>query len=72
MAIGHPHGLKYSVVAGVLSGTRDVDGVTMLQLAMPIEHGNSGGPVIDMDGKVVGVVTLKSLVTANLPASRCR
>ncbi|MFO0863980.1 MAG: transglutaminase family protein [Gemmataceae bacterium] len=65
-AIGHPQGLKYSVVAGVLSGTRDVEGVTMLQIAMPIEQGNSGGPVIDMQGKVVGVVTLKSLVTANL------
>ena len=65
-AIGHPQGLKYSVVAGVLSGTRDVEGVNMLQIAMPIEQGNSGGPVIDTQGRVVGVVTLKSLVTANL------
>ncbi len=66
VAIGHPRGLEHSVVAGVLSGTRDMDGVTMLQLAIPIEQGNSGGPVLDLEGRVVGVVTMKSLVTANL------
>ena len=38
----------------------------MLQLAIPIEPGNSGGPVLDMDGKVLGIVTMKSLVTPNL------
>ena len=66
VALGHPRGLEHSVVAGVLSGTRDMDGVTMLQLAMPIEQGNSGGPVLDMHGRVLGIVTMKSLVTANL------
>ncbi len=66
VAIGHPQGLEYSVVAGVLSGTRDLEGVTMLQLAIPIEQGNSGGPVLDANGRVVGIVTMKSLVTANL------
>lgn len=66
VALGHPRGLEYSVVSGVLSGQRDVEGMSMLQLAMPIEQGNSGGPVVDMDGKVIGLVTMKSLVTANL------
>jgi serine protease Do len=66
IALGHPQGLKYSVVAGVLSGRRDVEGMAMMQIAMPIEQGNSGGPVLDMFGKVVGIVTMKSLVTANL------
>jgi serine protease Do len=66
VAIGHPRGLEHSVVAGVLSGKRDMDGVPMLQLAIPIEQGNSGGPVLDEGGKVVGIVTMKSLVTANL------
>jgi serine protease Do len=66
VALGHPRGLEYSVVAGVLSGKRDFDGVAMLQLAIPIEQGNSGGPVLDRDGRVVGVVTMKSLVTPNL------
>jgi serine protease Do len=66
VALGHPRGLEYSVVAGVLSGKRDMDGVSMLQLAIPIEQGNSGGPVLDMQGRVIGIVSLKSLVTNNL------
>ena len=66
VALGHPLGLKYSIVAGVLSGRRELENVNMLQIAMPIEPGNSGGPVLDMFGRAVGVVTLKSLVASNL------
>jgi regulator of sirC expression with transglutaminase-like and TPR domain len=44
----------------------EVDGVPMIQLAIPIERGNSGGPVVDLDGRVHGLLTLKSLVTENL------
>ncbi len=66
LALGNPQGLRNSVVAGLLSGKQEIEGQTMLQLAMPIEQGNSGGPLIDLDGKVLGIVTLKSLVTDNL------
>jgi regulator of sirC expression with transglutaminase-like and TPR domain len=66
VVLGHPRGLKYSVVSGVLSGRRDVEGMSMLQLAIPIEPGNSGGPVLDHFGRVHGIVTMKSLVTPNL------
>lgn len=66
LAIGNPQGLVHSVVAGVLSGQREIDGQNMLQLAMPIEPGNSGGPVVDQQGRVVGMITRKSVVTANL------
>jgi serine protease Do len=66
VAIGNPHGLKHSVVAGVVSGTREIDGRQMIQLAIPIEPGNSGGPVLDSDGFVQGLVTMKSAVTENL------
>jgi serine protease Do len=64
--LGHPRGLEYSVVSGVLSGKRDLDGVSMLQLAIPIEQGNSGGPVLDGEGNVLGIVTMKSLLTPTL------
>ena len=64
--MGNPHGLRNSVVAGVNSGIREIDGRKMMQLAIPIEPGNSGGPVVDMHGRVHGIVTMKSLVTANL------
>jgi len=66
VSLGNPHGLKHSVVAGVVSGKRVIDGREMIQLAMPIEPGNSGGPVLDLQGRVQGVVTMKSLVTNNL------
>ena len=66
VTVGNPHGLAFSVVGGVVSGVREVEGRPMLQLAMPIEPGNSGGPVVDPDGRVVGIVTIKSLVTQNL------
>lgn len=66
VAVGHPQRLRFSVVAGVVSGRREIEGQPMIQLAIPIEPGNSGGPVIDRDGKVVGIVTSKSLVTRNL------
>ncbi len=66
VAIGNPQGLRHSVVSGVVSEQREVDGKPMLQLAMPIERGNSGGPVLDMQGRVHGIITLKSAVTRNL------
>lgn len=66
VAVGNPHGLVHSVVAGVLSGQREIDGQNMLQLAMPIEPGNSGGPVVDQQARVLGIITRKSAVTANL------
>lgn len=76
VALGNPRGLTFSVVAGVLSGRRDFDGRSMLQVAMPVEPGNSGGPLLDRYGKVIGVITSKSLVAPNLgfaiPSERVR
>ncbi|RMG39584.1 MAG: hypothetical protein D6725_04975 [Planctomycetota bacterium] len=66
VAIGNPLGLELSVVAGVVSGRRDIDGKPMFQLAIPIEQGNSGGPAVDADGKVIGILTLKSALSDNL------
>jgi regulator of sirC expression with transglutaminase-like and TPR domain/S1-C subfamily serine protease len=66
IAMGNPQGLKHSVVAGVVSGRREMEGRPMIQLAIPIEPGNSGGPLLDMQGRVHGLLTIKSLVTANL------
>ncbi|MDF1742440.1 MAG: transglutaminase family protein [Gimesia sp.] len=66
IVLGNPQGLRYSVVKGVNSGAREIDGKPMIQLAIPIEPGNSGGPVLDSQGRVQGIVTLKSAVTRNL------
>ena len=66
VALGNPMGLRNSVVSGVVSGNREIDGRRMIQIALPIEPGNSGGPLLDLEGRVLGIVTLKSAVTANL------
>lgn len=66
LAVGNPQGYEYSVVTGTVSGRRTLEGAEMVQVAMPIEVGNSGGPLVDMEGRVHGVITLKSAVTPNL------
>ncbi len=67
VAMGNPEGLAYSVVEGVISEPkRDVEGLPMIQVAVPIEHGNSGGPLLDRQGRVLGLLTLKSARTDNL------
>lgn len=66
VALGNPQGLEYSVVEGVVSALREVEGAKMIQVAIPIEEGNSGGPLLDMQGRVQGVITLKSAITENL------
>jgi len=66
VAFGNPKGLRYSVVSGVVSGVREIDGRKMVQLALAVEPGNSGGPLVDMQGRVQGIITLKGIVTDNL------
>ena len=46
VAIGNPLGLEHSVVHGVVSARREIEGVDMIQVAIPIEPGNSGGPLM--------------------------
>ncbi len=66
VAMGAPHGLEFSVVRGVVSALRDFDGISLIQIAIPIEPGNSGGPLLDRAGRVHGLLTMKSAVTDNL------
>jgi regulator of sirC expression with transglutaminase-like and TPR domain len=66
LAFGNPLGLQNSVVAGIVSAVREVDGREMIQLAMPIEAGNSGGPLVDSAANVVGIINMKSAIDDNL------
>ncbi len=66
VAFGNPRGLRFSVVSGVVSATREIEGRKMIQLAMAVEPGNSGGPLVDMFGRVQGIITLKGIVSENL------
>lgn len=55
VAVGHPHGLDFTVTDGIVSAKRDG---LMIQTSAAINPGNSGGPLIDEHLRVVGVNTL--------------
>jgi serine protease Do len=61
IAVGNPFGLGGTVTAGIVSARgRDIgEGPydSFLQIDAPINRGNSGGPLFNQDGKVVGVNT---------------
>lgn len=71
LAIGNPLGLGDSLAMGIVSKTHRIvpvslneDGVydwqqEVIQVNVSINEGNSGGPLIDMDGKVVGINSMK-------------
>jgi serine protease Do len=53
--IGNPAGLTYTVTSGVVSGRREIEGVSYVQTDAPINPGNSGGPLITDQGRVIGI-----------------
>ena len=61
MAIGNPFGLGGSVTIGIVSArNRDIQSGPydqFIQTDAAINQGNSGGPLFDMDGKVIGINT---------------
>ncbi len=68
VAIGSPLGFAQSVTSGIVSGvdrTLDIGGTTLdglIQTDAPINQGNSGGPLADRQGRVIGVnVAIASL-----------
>ncbi len=54
-AIGNPKGLSGTISEGIVSGIRTQGGNKLIQITAPISPGSSGGPVINNDGKVIGV-----------------
>ncbi len=61
LAIGNPFGLGGSVTSGIISARgRDIQSGPYddyLQIDAPINRGNSGGPLFDLSGQVIGVNT---------------
>ena len=58
--IGNPLKLEGSVSDGIVSAVREVPNVgRIIQITAPISHGNSGSPVFNLHGQVLGVVTVK-------------
>jgi serine protease Do len=62
IAIGNPVGFDSTVTEGIISNTNRVVNsgeVTYLQTDVAVNAGNSGGPLIDKEGDIIGIVTSK-------------
>ena len=62
IAIGNPLGLSFSVTKGIVSavhraGPQELE--AYIQTDVPLNPGNSGGPLINKMGKVIGVANFK-------------
>ena len=58
LAVGSPRKMYFSVSRGMVSfPNRFLDGVEYIQTDLPINVGNSGGPLVDREGRVVGIVS---------------
>jgi len=66
-AIGNPLGLEQTLTEGVVSTrTRQMDGLTYIQIDVAINPGNSGGPLFNARGEVVGITNMGILSMESL------
>jgi len=78
IAIGMPENLSFSISSGIVSAVRTsaelkrlfprdkIPGTNLVQTTAQISHGNSGGPLINMKGEVVGMNTFTLVKGQNL------
>ena len=74
LVIGNPYGLGFGLSTGIISGIDRtppsldfmVPRVPLLQTTAPINPGDSGGPLLDSDGHVIGLTTALLAGTQNI------
>ena len=57
VSIGNPLGLEHTLTDGLISARRVMQGRKMIQMSTPVSPGNSGGPLFNSRGEVIGVST---------------
>lgn len=57
ISIGNPLGLEHTLTDGIVSARRVYQGRPMIQMSTPVSPGNSGGPLFNAQGRVIGVTT---------------
>jgi S1-C subfamily serine protease len=72
IVIGHPLGLLWSITTGIVSGIRSNYQVsdsaiesTVVQTQTPVNPGNSGGPLLTSDGRLIGIIFGAQTVSAS-------
>jgi hypothetical protein len=60
-AVGTPldAALQNTVTRGIVSANRFIDGFAYIQSDVSIDHGNSGGPLLDEKGRAIGITAIK-------------
>lgn len=58
IAFGSPTGLENTMSQGIVSNVRENSGTKWIQFTASTSPGSSGGPIVNMKGEVVGIVTL--------------
>ena len=61
VALGNPAGLSFTATEGIVSSTSRLanDGLYYIQTDATLNPGNSGGPLINAQGKIIGIVDFK-------------
>ncbi|HTT25268.1 MAG TPA: trypsin-like peptidase domain-containing protein [Candidatus Sulfotelmatobacter sp.] len=73
--IGNPEDLLWSLTTGIISAVRKnfpigTGSGTVIQTQAPVNPGNSGGPLMELDGKLAGVVFATAIgASADLPSA---
>ncbi len=63
LVLGSPFGLGFMLTTGIISGLAPLPGAVklsesqLIQTTAPINPGNSGGPMVDSEGRVIGITT---------------
>ena len=55
-AVGSPLGFEGTFSPGMVSGLRNLANMSLIQVTAPISAGSSGGPLLDVQGRVLGVI----------------
>ncbi len=56
-SLGNPMGLNFSFTNGMVSQIQNLGGTNVIQFTAPVSPGNSGGPLLSENGKVLGIVS---------------
>ena len=65
--IGNPLRLEGSVSDGIVSAVREVPSLgRIIQVTAPVSHGNSGSPLFNTKGQVIGVITIRVINGENI------